>query len=171
MTIDPRGHGDSRADSIPSYALLPAHHRSRIAADVASGWRYLRDEVGVAPGRIVIVAAGGGCTTVERAIHEHAVTAAVVHLSPTFGADDRELAAALSFRPPAPMLALASDEDAFAVRSLGLLTAARGESGGDASGLTTRVFRFSGHGVELLRDPANFAVVAGWTRTALAIPE
>jgi tetratricopeptide (TPR) repeat protein len=176
LTVDPRGHGDSRTDSIPSYGSMPERQRERLASDVATAWRYLRDKVGVPVDGIAIVVEGGACTTVEQAIHEHGVVAAVVHLSPLFTADDRDLTAALSFRPPKPMLAVASDEDAFAMRSLWLLDEAGADtSGSDRSGappsVTTRVFRFSGHGVELLRDPANFAVVSSWTRKAIHLPD
>jgi len=176
LTVDPRGHGNSRSDSIPSYALMPAYQRDRLASDVATAWRYLRDEVGVGVDGIAIVAEGGACATVEHAIHEHGVVAVVVHLSPLFTADDRDLTAALSFRPPRPMLAVASDEDTFAMRSLSLLAEAGEASlatGGDDARpqVTTKVFRFSGHGVQLLRDPANFAVVSDWTRKAVNLPE
>jgi hypothetical protein len=175
LTLDPRGHGDSRCDSIPSYDLMPARQRDQLASDVATAWRYLKDKVGVEVDGIAIVAEGGACTTVERAIHEHGVVAVVVHLSPLFTADDRDLTAALSFRPPKPMLAVASDEDAFAMQSLWLLDEAGKDAAAGRNGarptVTTRVFRFSGHGVQLLRDPANFAVVSTWTRKAVNLPD
>lgn len=171
LAVDPRGHGDSRSDSIPSFDAMSPRQREQLPSDIALAWRYLRDTIHIAPARIAIVAEGRACALVERALHENGVDAIVVHLSPVFDPEDLELTTALSFHPPRPMLAVASSEDAFAMRSLNVLTNARVTPAGGSPLVETVVFQFAGRGAQILRDPANFAVVLGWTREALALPE
>jgi alpha-beta hydrolase superfamily lysophospholipase len=163
LTLDPRGHGDSRCDSLPDAAGLPEEHRARISDDIASAVRYLRDARHIPVDGIAIIAEGDASAFTERALHEHSLPVVVVYLSPIFDPDDRAITAALSFRPPRPALLLASNEDVYAVSSLGFFLDAAG-----TSDVTTRVLRTAGHGANLLRDPANFAAVQTWTETALS---
>jgi tetratricopeptide (TPR) repeat protein len=157
LTVDPRGHGDSRCDSLPEVALLSDAHRARISDDIATAIAHLRDRLEFPVPDIAVVCEGDAGGYVERARHENALPVAVVHLSPIFDPEDRALAAALSFRPPRAALLLASNEDVYAVRSLGYFIDTAGR---DA--VTTRIFRSSGHGVSLLRDPGNYLTVSDW---------
>lgn len=163
LTVDPRGHGDSRCDSLPEVALLSGEQRALISDDIATAVVHLRDRLGIPASDIVVICEGDGSGYVERARHEHALPVAVVHLSPIFDPEDRALAAALSFRPPRAAMLLASNEDVYAVRSLGFFMATAGRDS-----VTTRVFKSSGHGVTLLRDPGRFLVVNTWIDKNLA---
>lgn len=162
LTVDPRGHGDSRCDSLPEAASLSETHRGRIAGDIATAVEYLRDVANIPLSGIAIVTEGDAGGFAERARHEHALAVAAVHLSPAFDPEDRALAAALSFRPPRPALLLASNEDVYAIRSLGFFMETAGKDD-----VTTRIFRGAGHGTTLLRDPARFAIVRAWIEKTL----
>ncbi|HEX5132297.1 MAG TPA: tetratricopeptide repeat protein [Candidatus Krumholzibacteria bacterium] len=164
LTVDPRGHGGSRCDSLPDFPQLSETHRGRVADDIATAIRYLRDEEHIPLDRMAVVAAGAACAHVEQAIHEHALSVAVVYLSPVFDPSDLALAASLSFRPLQPTLLLASSEDVYAIQSLGYFI---DETHSDQT--TTRVFTSAGHGVTLLRDPARYLVMSNWLERALAV--
>jgi dienelactone hydrolase len=144
---------------------MPEHHRQEVSADVAAAVDYLVDQRGIDAGRVIIVAAGRACSVVERAIHEHNLDAAVVYLSPIFAEDDRDLASAVSFRPPRPALVLASAEDLYAVKSLRAFESALG-----SDAVRTKIYPAAGHGVSLLRDPAHFADVDAWVKEIAASP-
>ncbi len=165
LTLDPRGHGDSRCDTLSSFDAISAHQREQIPADIATAFAYLVETRGVAPANIVVIAAGAGCNAVERAIHEHNLAPAVVYLSPIFPLEDRDLASAFSFRPPRPALVLASDEDAYAVRSMHAFQTAVAN---DA--VNTKTYRAAGHGASLLRDPARFLDVDTWVKKSVDAP-
>ena len=162
LTVDPRGFGDSRSDSLPDAASLSENHRGRIAGDIALAVEYLRESARIPAEGIAIVTEGDGGLFAERALHEYSLPSPAIHLSPVFDTEDRALAAALSFRPPRPTLLLASNEDVYAVRSLGFFL----DSAGTAE-ITSRIFRSAGHGTTLLRDPAHFALVRGWIEKSL----
>jgi tetratricopeptide (TPR) repeat protein len=162
LALDPRGHGDSRSDSLPSVAEMGPLQQAQLPADVATAFAYLAGLKGVDPARIVIVAAGWACEMVELAIHEHNLRPAVVYLSPVFDRGSLELAAAFSFRPSRPALGLASEEDMYAVQSLRSFQAAV------PSGVVDiKVYPAGGRGASLLRDPARFAEVDAWLSDAL----
>jgi tetratricopeptide (TPR) repeat protein len=164
FTIDPRGHGDSRCDSLPSFSRMPPHHRGRLPSDVATAYRYLRDTLDVPGERIVVVSEGAACAFVERAAHEEEIAPLVVHLSPVFDLQDRDIISAFEFRPPRPTLVMASHEDGFAIRSMALMTDTY-----PSPATETRTVHGSGHGASMLRDPANFATVSSWARRALGL--
>ena len=163
LTLDMRGQGDSRCDSMPSIKDMPAHQYDQLPADIAAGFSYLVETHKVDRTRIVIVASGYACGFVERAIHEYNLAPVAVHLSPVFDAEDLDLVSAISFRPPRPVLAVASDEDTYAVRSLGVFSAAV-----PSDLLRTQRYQSAGHGVSILRDPARFADVDSWVKSSLA---
>lgn len=165
MTLDPRGHGNSRCDSLPSYAGMPEHQRDRIADDVAVAYDYMVETLRVDAARIAIIAAGRACGIVERAIHEHNLAPIVVYLSPIFEVGDRDLRSAYSFRPSRPAFVLASDEDIYAVRSVRSFSAAF-----PSDHVRTKVYASAGHGVSLLREPAHFADVETWLGETLGTP-
>ncbi len=157
LTVDPRGHGDSRCDSLPDVASLSDTHRARIADDIATAILYLRDRLEIPVSDIVVVGEGDGSGYVERARHEHALPVAVVYLSPVFDPEDRATASAISFRPPRAALLLASNEDVYAVRSLGFFLDTAGRDL-----VKTRIFKTAGHGIGMLRDPGHFLAVSNW---------
>ncbi|MCI0451897.1 MAG: hypothetical protein L0Z51_05820 [Candidatus Latescibacteria bacterium] len=163
LTVDLRGQGNSRCDSLPASDRLPPRHYADLPADVAAAYAYLVETRRIERSRIAIVAAGSVCIVVERAIHEHNLAPVVVYLSPVFPDDDRELASAFSFRPPRPAFVLASEEDIYATQSLRAFKAAI-----EPAPVTTKVYTSAGHGVSLLREPARFADVDAWTKAALA---
>jgi len=163
LTLDMRGQGDSRCDSLPSIAEMPAHQYDQLPADIAAAYTYLVETRRIDKMRVVVVASGYACGFVERAIHEFNLAPVVVHLSPVFDADNLDLVAAISFRPPRPVLAVASDEDTYAVRSLGVFSAAV-----PADLLRTQRYQSAGHGVSILRDPAHFLDVDTWVKSSLA---
>jgi dienelactone hydrolase len=164
LTLDPRGQGDSRCDSLPSHDAMPLHHRDEVSADVATAVAYLVNERAVARERIVVVAAGTACAVVERAMHEHRIAPAVVYLSPILAADDRDVASAVSFRAPRPALVLASQEDIYAIRSQRAFAASL-----PAADVTTKVYTSAGHGASLLRDPARFLDVDEWIKKTIPL--
>ena len=164
LTLDPRGHGNSRADSLPSFNAMPEHHRLELAADVAAAFDYLTKTSKIDPSRIVIVAAGTGCGVVERAMHEHKIAPAVVYVSPIFAPDDRDLSSAFSFRPDRPALVLASEEDTYAVKSLRAFETTFASD----DDVKVKVLRSAGHGTSILRNPANFAEVDTWIKQTVA---
>jgi hypothetical protein len=161
LTLDPRGHGDSRCDSLPSLNLLGHRHQAQFPADVATAYEYLAGLQGIDGARVVIVAAGWLCRDVEIAIHEHNMKPIAVHLSPVFDKTNLDLASGFSFRPPRPALGLASEEDMFAVQSLHWFQAAV------PSGVDVKIYEAGGRGASILRDPAHFAEIDAWLRDAL----
>lgn len=162
LTLDPRGHGNSRCDSLPSYDEMPEHHRQELPADVAAAFTYLVEERDIDPRRIAIIAAGSACAVVERAIHERNLAPSVVYLSPIFADDDRDLASAISFRPPRPAFVAASEEDIYAVRSLRTFKAATA-----SDSVQTKIYKSAGHGESILRDPGRYLDIDTWMKSVL----
>ncbi|HEX6790599.1 MAG TPA: tetratricopeptide repeat protein [Candidatus Krumholzibacteria bacterium] len=157
FAIDPRGHGDSRCDSLPSFLELSLDHRERIASDIAAARRYLTDTLKFPVNRIAVVVAGAASTDVEDAMHGQNLDTIVVHLSPVFDPLDRDVASAIAFRPPRPALVMVSEEDMYSVQSVNAMQAAQPDHP-----ITVRTVRSSGHGVTLLHRPENFAVITEW---------
>jgi len=163
LAIDPRGHGGSRCDSLPSFLELTADQRDRIPSDIATAQRYLREQLKIPADHIVIVAEGAACADVERAMHDLNLGAVVVHLSPVFDPQDRDVASAIAFRSPRPALMVVSEEDVYSVQSVNLMRDAR-----PPDLVTVRTVHRSGHGVKILHQPANYAMVASWIEDQLA---
>jgi len=168
LTLDTRGQGDSRSDTIPSPEAMSTYNAGQLPADVAAAVHWLESKGGVPRDRIAVVAEGGAAVWVERALREQNISPIAVYLSPTFDETDLDLMSALAFRAPRPLLVLASDEDVYAMRSLGFFTD-NVPTDGSASTTTTqvRVFSFAGHGVSLMRDPGHFADIHAWLRRQL----
>jgi tetratricopeptide (TPR) repeat protein len=164
LTIDLRGQGDSRCDTLPDFEHMSPDQRDRLPDDVATAYDFLRTRTRLPETHIAIVASGEASEIVERALHDHALEPAVVHLSPIFDPADRDLASALSFHPPRPALAVASREDVYAVRSLELFAASV-----DSGLADTRVYDAAGHGVDLLRDPGRFDAISRWLDRVLGL--
>jgi tetratricopeptide (TPR) repeat protein len=163
FSIDPRGHGDSRCDSLPSFAQLSADQRDRIPSDIARAREYLSHTLEIPPDRIAVIVAGAASADVEHAMHGLNLGAIVVHLSPVFDPLDRDIAAAIAFRPPRPALMLVSEEDYYSMQSVDAMRTARP---GDP--ITVKNLRSSGHGVIILHKPENFAMITDWLNGQIA---
>ncbi|HET6349794.1 MAG TPA: hypothetical protein VFH88_11990 [Candidatus Krumholzibacteria bacterium] len=157
LTIDPRGQGDSRCDSLPSFQELSTDQREHIPSDIATAHRYLRETLKIPADRIAVMVEGEACGDVEQAMHEHGLDAIVVDLSPVFDPLDRDLATAMEFRAPRPTLMVVSGEDMFSVRSV---DSVRGQRPSNL--LTVHAVAAAGHGAALLRQPEIYAWVSSW---------
>ena len=163
LAIDPRGHGDSRCDSLPSFVQLSADQREKIPSDIATAQHYLRDTLKIPASQIAVIAEGAACGDVEHAMHDLDLGAVVVHLSPIVDPLDRDVAAALQFRAPRPTLLVVSDEDVFSVRSVNAIRDLRTKDPFEVHNVHA-----SGHGVGMLHDPEHYAWVSSWLSQKLA---
>ena len=145
LSVDPRGHGASRADSLLSYDDLSEYHRARLIDDIGTAYRHLRS-LGFRDEHIAVVSEGSGCALVEKAMQEEKATPAVTHLSPEFDPRDRDLIHAITFHPDLPVLVFFSDEDIAAMRSTQIFRETR-----KRSQLRTRMLRDAGRGLDLFR--------------------
>lgn len=163
LSIDPRGHGDSRCDSLPSFAQLSSDQRARIPSDIARAREYLSSTLKIPAGRIAVIVAGAASADVEHAMHGLNLGTMVVHLSPVFDPLDRDIASAIAFRPPTPALMLVSEEDYYSVQSVNAMRNARPDDP-----ITVKNLRSSGHGVIILHKPENFEAITRWLNDQLA---
>jgi tetratricopeptide (TPR) repeat protein len=160
LTLDLRGQGGSRSDSLLSQASLPLRHAQRLPDDVVAGFRFLERELGLEPARILIVTEGYGSPVVERSLFQGNLAAPVVHLSPAFIPADRDFANSMAFRPDLPVLLFYSSEDLHALRSCSYFRNTK-----DFSMLEVRSLRKSGRGVDILRrNPDALEAFQGWVR-------
>jgi tetratricopeptide (TPR) repeat protein len=146
LSVDHRGHGGSRSDSLPSYADLSLAHVGRLSSDIVTGFRFLQNQTGFEDGQIAIVVEGQASALVEKAMHDATLAAPVIHLSPTFRHYDRELINAISFHPDGPILLVFSSEDLQAMLSVDLFRSAK-----EFSRLDLKLLDEAGHGVDMLR--------------------
>lgn len=167
LSLDLRGHGDSRADSLLSVAVLSPDHFRRLPDDIVTGFRYLRDRLGVSDDQIVVVSAGMGCALVEKALHAGGLAPAVTHLSPDFSAEDRDLRSAVSFHADRPILVMYSTEDIKATRSFRTYRSIK-----PMPQLTGKSLSDAGHGLETLRrDPQALEYFQEWIAGTLSRSE
>lgn len=145
LSIDPRGHGDSRSDSLPSAETLPERHRERLSGDIGVALRYLTDTLGFDASRVAIVSAGAACALVEKALFGASGVPAVVHLSPDFDANDLELRNAIAFHPDRPVAIVLSEGDIVSLRSQGFFRESR-----TSKRVEMQMFKGAGHGAEML---------------------
>lgn len=163
LAIDPRGHGDSRCDSLPSFTQLSADQRDKIPSDIAAAQRYLRDVLKIPANRIAVVAEGSACGDVEHAMHDLGLGSIVVHLSPIVDPLDRDVASALKFRAPRPTLLVVSDEDVFSVQSVNSMRELRAKDP-----FEVHTVHGAGHGVGILHEPEHYAWVSTWITDEIA---
>ncbi len=163
LSIDPRGHGDSRCDSLPSFVELSADQRDKIPSDIATAQRYLRDVLKIPANRIVVMSEGAACGDVEHAMHDLGLASIVVHLSPVVDPLDRDVSSALKFRAPRPTLLVVSDEDVFAVQSVNSMRELRTKDP-----VEVHTVHASGHGVGILHEPEHYAWVSTWIMDEIA---
>jgi tetratricopeptide (TPR) repeat protein len=163
LAIDPRGHGDSRCDSLPSFTQLSADQRDKIPSDIVAAQRYLRETLKIPATQIAVIAEGAACGDVEHAMHDLNLDAVVVHLSPIVDPLDRDVASALQFRAPRPTLLVVSDEDVFSVQSVNVMREMRTKDP-----FEVHTVHASGHGVGILHEPEHYAWVSSWLSDELA---
>ncbi len=167
LSLDLRGQGGSRSDSLLTQKNLPIRHFERLPDDIVAGFRYLQNELGLDPGRIAIVTEGRACGLVEKAVHRGQLHVPVVYLSPIFERQDRELINAIAFHPTQPILLYYSSEDLHAMKSTIFY-----QETNDFEHLDIRVLDRAGHGVDVLRrDPAALETFQAWARSVVNRPE
>jgi tetratricopeptide (TPR) repeat protein len=165
LCLDLRGQGGSRSDSVQSLHNLPPDHFERLPDDIIAGFRYLRDELEIAPGRLVIVGEGRACAWIEKALRRGHLDAPVVYLSPVFAEEDRELADAISFHPNRRALVLYSEEDLFSLKSTSYFKRKK-----DLQKLDVKVFDRAGHGIDILRrDSGALETFQIWMRESTGV--
>jgi tetratricopeptide (TPR) repeat protein len=166
LTLDLRGQGGSRYDSLLSQEDLPLSHAQELPEDVVAGFRYLQQAMQPASDRIVIVTEGFASPVVERALPRDGLAAPVVHLSPAFDPLDKELANSIAFHPDFPVLIYYSTEDLNALRSSSFFRNVK-----KFSKLDIRPLEKSGRGVDMLkRNPNALEGFQNWVRSATASP-
>jgi tetratricopeptide (TPR) repeat protein len=167
LSLDLRGQGGSRSDSLLTQKNLPIRHFERLPDDIVAGFRFLQNELELDPGRIAIVTEGRACGLVEKAVHRGQLQVPIVYLSPIFEREDRELINAIAFHPAQPILLFYSSEDIHAMKSTMFY-----KDTNDFERLDIRVLDRAGHGVDVLRrDPAALEAFQAWARSAVGRPE
>jgi alpha-beta hydrolase superfamily lysophospholipase len=162
LTLDLRGQGGSRSDSVSTQQDLSAGQFDRLPDDIVAGFRFLERALDAGAGRIVIVSEGRSSALVERAMRRGRLAAPVVHLSPAFEPDERVLRDAIAFHPDRPILLFYSDEDLSALRSVSFYKNTK-----EFRQLEIRVLHGAGHGVDVLRrDAEALEVFQRWIRRA-----
>lgn len=163
LAIDPRGHGDSRCDSLPSFLQLSADQRDHIPSDIAAAQHYLRDTLKFPVNQIGVIAEGAACADVEHAMHDLNLGAIVIHLSPIVDPLDRDVVTAMEFRAPRPTLLVVSDEDVFSMQSVGRMRDLRPKEP-----IEIHTVHASGHGVGILHEPEHYLWVSTWLSDEIA---
>lgn len=160
LSVDLRGHGGSRSDSVQSYESLSAAGRDMLADDVVAAYRTLQDSVGAGESHIGIIAAGDAAAIVEKALHRGRIDAPVAYLSPSFSDADPELTTALAFHADHPAFIVAAREDLAAMRAM-----KRFRESKPREQLITRLYPDAGHGLETLRRvPEALEHLQSWLR-------
>jgi tetratricopeptide (TPR) repeat protein len=166
LTLDLRGQGGSRSDSLLSQETLPLAHAQRLPDDVAAGFRYLQGELGPNPRRIVIVTTGYAAPVVEEALSGAGLAAPVAYLSPAFSPLDVDLTNSIAFHPDLPILLYYSEEDLHASRSCAYFRKTK-----HFSKLQVKSFKDSGRGVDILRrNTAALENFQEWVRKVTSPP-
>ncbi len=165
LCLDLRGQGGSRSDSVQTQANMSLDQFDALPDDIIAGFRYLRDEMGFAPGRIVIIGEGETCTRIEKALRRGHLDAPVVYLSPVFVETDRELADAISFHPNQRALLYYSNEDLFSLKSTSYFKRTK-----KLEKLNVQIFDRAGHGIDILRrDSEALEVFQVWMRESAGV--
>jgi tetratricopeptide (TPR) repeat protein len=160
LTLDLRGQGGSRSDSLLTQENLPLTHAQRLPDDVVAGFRFLERELRLDPSRIVIVTEGFAAPVVEQSLPRGGLAAPVVYLSPAFVPSDKDLANSVAFHPDLPILLFYSSEDLHALRSCSYFRKAK-----TFNKLKVYPLRNSGRGVDILRrNPDALESFQTWMR-------
>jgi hypothetical protein len=165
LSLDLRGQGGSRSDSLSFRSGLSVDHRDRLPDDIVAGYRYLQKELGIPDGRLVVVGEGESCALVEKALRRGPLNAPVVYLSPVFESADRELADAISFHANPNALLFYSQEDLHSLQSTSYFKKKK-----DLQHLSVRVLDRAGHGIDVLRrNPGALEGFQDWLRRATGV--
>jgi tetratricopeptide (TPR) repeat protein len=163
LSIDLRGHGASRADSLLSYAEMSNLNQDQTTEDVTAAMDYLYD-LGYENDKITIVAEGYACGVVEKAMYRSRISPPVVYLSPTFDELDLDLHTAFSFHTDRPTLVIFGNEDLSAMKSVQMFRETK-----DFSLLEQKMYERAGHGVDALRRvPKALTFFQAWVGRVLA---
>lgn len=153
LTFDLRGHGES---------LGSAHDHAAMVRDVDAARRFLGTRDDVDSGRIGIAGASLGATVAALAAAEDATFRSLALLSPSLDYRGLRLEAAARKLGSRPMLLVASDEDAYAMRS------ARELQKGAARSRELVILSSAGHGtIMLTRSPDLGFTILDWFRRTL----
>lgn len=153
LAIDLRGHGESASDP----AAVATGDLQASVADARAGLAWLKGRPETSPGRIGVIGASLGANLAALAAAEDPGVRALVMLSATLDFRGVRTEAALRQYGPGSALLVVSQEDAYAMRSLRVLTAA-------GSGLReVRVLDGAGHGTTMLaRQPDLAGSLVDW---------
>jgi dienelactone hydrolase len=158
LALDLRGHGESTG-------ALPegdAADYSVLIRDVVAARRYLATRSDVQPSRVGIAGASIGANLAVLVASADASVASVALLSPTTDYRGLRIDAAMKKFGARPALMIASDDDAYAVRSVKELQKA---GGGTREAL---ILNHAGHGTVMLgRDPDLVRTLVDWFRRTL----
>lgn len=153
LTFDLRGHGESLGS--------PQDHEAMVR-DVQAARRFLGTRADVDPGRIGFIGASLGATIATLAAAEDATVRGLVLLSPSLDYRGLRIEAAARKLGSRPMLLVASEEDAYAMRS------ARELQKGGARTRELVTLTSAGHGtIMLTRSPDLGFTILDWFRRTL----
>jgi len=158
LAIDLRGHGESASDP----AAVASGGLQASVADARAGLAWLKGRPEAAPGRIGVMGASLGANLAALAAAEDPAVRALVLLSATLDFRGVRTEAALRQYGARAALLVASQEDAYAIRSLRTLSAA-------GPGLReVRVLDGAGHGtLMLIRQPDLAGSLVDWLYSRL----
>jgi hypothetical protein len=166
LTLDLRGQGGSRSDSLLTQQNMPLRHAQRLPDDVTAGFRYLQEALGLEAASIMIVTEGYGSSLVEKALHRDGLGSPVAHLSPSFNPDDKDLANSIAFHPDLDILLFYSSEDLHALRSCSYFRKAK-----KFNKLEIVPYEDSGRGIDILRrNPVALEKFQDWARKTVSVP-
>lgn len=155
LAFDLRGHGQSEGSSAPAAAM---------ALDVQAALKWLAERPDGGSARVAVVGASLGATLAVLAAAEAPAVRGLALLSPAADYRGLRLDSAARKYGARPLLAVASSEDPYALRTVRALS-------GDAPAMPMRESRVSAvaaHGTQLLdRDPELAAALVDWLRRTL----
>ena len=153
LTFDLRGHGES---------LGSAQDYKAMVQDIEAAKRFLETRPGVDTGRIALGGASLGASLVTLAAAEDATIRGVALLSPVLDYRGTRIEAAARKLGSRPMLLVASDDDAYAMRS------ARELQKGAPASRELVIVPSGGHGTIMLsRSPGLAFTILDWYRRTL----
>jgi len=157
LSVDLRGHGASRSDSIPSPMALSDENRGRLGDDIVAAWKRLLETNGVARAHVAVVSIGSSCALSEEALaRESGAPTMRAWISPVFAPGNLDLRNALSFAR-GTVRAIYSDDDFASAEAVRLASRITGGT------LERDVLHNAGHGAEMFRrSPDALARLVDW---------
>ncbi len=156
LTVDLRGHGDSRSDSLRAGLVFSPEQKDRLPNDIGNAVAYLSRRSGLDSRAIHVVAAGQASRWVELAMHRFAIRCATSYLSPRFETEvsvdyQRDLITALQFRHAPNATAYYARDD---MQTLAAIKQVQRLIGGES--FTPHRVSGQGFGTELIRANPGF---------------